>query len=227
MAHELIELEITLWIGALIVIFIGIVIMYRKYNRDKTKYLLGITLFFILFWICRVVSFLNYFIFGFEGDIYLLDDLFTHPEWFWLQFAYNTFSYVGAFILYFVLEKYIIKTRFIFSTSTLIVLVLSSVNYLIVPDLTTIQLPFYLLVLLGFPSIYLYLAIKSSGDIRVNSLLISVGIFIFEFGMALAIPEAQKLIWANFMPLLLIQILGPLLHIIGGIIMLIGFSRTK
>ncbi|MHA1269266.1 MAG: hypothetical protein ACTSPY_05710 [Candidatus Helarchaeota archaeon] len=227
MEHEFIYVEIALWITVIIAILIGSLIIYKKYTKNKTKYIFGIFLFFILFFICRICSFLNYYVYNFRGDIYLLDDLYIHPEWFWLQVGYNVFSYSGAFILYFVLERYIIKTRYIFSGSTLILGVLSISNYLVIYDLTMAQLPFYLLVLLGFPSIYLYLAIKSSGSIRINSILISIGVLLFEFGMALAIPEAQLLLWANFMPSLAYEILGPLLQLLGTIIMLFGFNRTQ
>ncbi|MHA1230153.1 MAG: hypothetical protein ACTSRP_08255 [Candidatus Helarchaeota archaeon] len=227
MNFDLVQIEIILWILVMILIFISCIIMYKRYKKDKTKYLLGITLFFILFFLCRICTFTNYYIFGFKGDIYLLDDLTTHPEWFWLQFGYNEFSYGGAFILYFVLERYIIKTKYIFSISTLIEAVLSTINYLIVPDLTLIQVPFYLIVLLGFPSIYLYLAIKSAGQVRINSLLISIGVLIFEVGMALAIPEAQLLLWSQFMEPIVYKILGPTLQFVGNIIMLSGFVRVK
>ncbi|MHA1694166.1 MAG: hypothetical protein ACTSXT_08700 [Candidatus Helarchaeota archaeon] len=227
MEHEFLQLELILWIGVLIIVFLGFLVIYMKYKSDKTKYLMGIALFFALFFIARICSFVNYYILGFKGDIYLFDDLFVHPEWFWLQFGYNEFSYGGAFILYFVLERYVIKTKYFFSVCTVIIAVLSSLNYLIIMDLTTIQVPFYLIVLLGLPSIYLYLAIKSSGNIRLNSSIICIGILIYEIGMALSIPEAQMLLWSNFMPCLVYEICGPLFQIIGGIIMINGFVRIK
>lgn len=223
MEHEFLTLEIILWISVMIALLIGVFIIYTKYKKDKIPYTLGIMCFFALFLLSRVCSFINFYWFNYRGELYLVE----HPTWLWLQIGYNFFSYAGGFILYFVLEKYIIKTKFIFSGATVGGAIISILNYLTIEDLTLISIPFYLLVLFGFPLIYFYLAIKSTGKVRKDSLLIGIGILFFEIGMAFAIPEAQQLIWANFMYPLIYELGGPIFHLVGEGIMLKGFLGSE
>ena len=58
MEHEFLQLELILWIGVLIIVFLGFLVIYMKYKSDKTKYLMGIALFFALFFVLQF-SFMN------------------------------------------------------------------------------------------------------------------------------------------------------------------------
>jgi hypothetical protein len=223
MAHEYWMIEVILWIIAIVLLGFGSLGMYRVYRKDKAKLSLGVTLFFALFIFSRICIMVLIYKFGYQGDIqYLL----PYPHLLWLQIGYN-FAYVAVFILYFVLERYAIHTVYIFSTITIVLLVLSTANYFIPENLFIYQIPFFIPIILGFPSIYLYLAWKNPGEVRSNSLLLAAGLLIFELGMVLSIPNAQYAIWASFMPSIIYEILGPILHSIGTLIIYIGYARPK
>jgi hypothetical protein len=196
----------------------------RIYWKDKTKYTLGVSLFLFLFLIGRILcSFLVY-IYEYDG---ILQYLLPYPTLLWLQIGFNVFSYIGIFILYYVLERYIIHTKFIFAALTLILLTISIANYFILENIFLYQVPFFIPVVLGFPAMYFYIASTTSGEVRKNSLLIAVGMIIFELGVVFAIPNAQASFLSAIMPAVVYEFLGPILHILGVVILYIGYSRPS
>lgn len=196
--------------------------MYRVYRKDKSQYSMGLTLFFVLFVFSRICLMVLVYIYGYDGvEQYLLPT----PTLLWLQLGYNILSYGGVFILYLVLEHNIIKTKYIFSVVTLILLTISIVNYFMLENIFLYQIPFFIPVVLGFPGIYLYLAAKNTGELRTNSLKMAVGMIIFELGIILGIPNAQASLWSVIMPPIVYEILSPILFIIGTIIVYSGFRR--
>ena len=80
-----------------------------------------------------------------------------------------------------------------------------------------ITIPFYLLVLFGIISIYIYLTISTTGEVRRNSIMIIFGIILFELGLVFALPEVQVSILAH-LPLEFLWITAPILSIIGVIL---------
>ncbi len=222
MAHEYWLAEIVLWIIVMVIAGLGSLGMFLVYRKTKFKFTLGVALFFLLIMLSRFCIMPLVYIYGYDGSIqYLL----PYPTLLWLQIGYNVLSYTGVFILYFVLERFVIKTKYLFSAMTLILLTLSIINYFFPQNQFPLQIPFFIAVVLGFPIIYLNVAIKSSGDVRRNALILAVGMVLFEFGMAFSIPNAQALLWSAFMPALLYEFLGPILQIIGTIVIYRGFSR--
>ena len=117
--HEFWMIEIVLWIIVAVVLGFTSLGIYLIHRKDKRTYTLGVALFLFLFLIARIsVSFLVYGYLYDGTEQYLL----PYPTLLWLQIGYNLFSYTGIFILYFVLERYIIKTKYIFSATTIILL---------------------------------------------------------------------------------------------------------
>ncbi len=221
-AHEFWIIEIILWIIVVVVLGLTSLGIYLIHRKDKTPYKLGVALFLFLSLIARICVSLLVYVYLYDGvDQYLINE----PTKLWLQLGYNLFSYSGICILYFVLERYIIKTKYIFSALTIILLTLSIVNYFVQENLFLYQVPFFLPVVLGFPVMYFYLAATSSGEVRKNSLLIAVGMILFELGVVFAIPNAQATILA-FMDPVIYEFLGPILHIISLVILYFGFSRS-
>lgn len=220
MAHEFIIVEMVLWIIAIGELFIGFLILFREYRKENSKYILGIAIFLILFFISRICNFINVYYVGYSYDTYLLDE----PLNFWLQFGYNIFSYIGLFILYFVIETYIVKSKYIFTACVVILSIIAITNYFIIIDIFIWQIPFFATVLLGIPSIYIYLAIKSSGQIRKNSLYISLGMLLFEIGVVFGVPNIQRIISTSFAFGWIFEILAPILHIIGIFILIKAFT---
>lgn len=205
----------------MVILGAGSIGILRIYRKDESKYSLGVALFLFLFLIARISVFFLVYSYGYDGtQQYLL----PYPTLLWLQIGYNLFSYIGIFILYYVLERYIIKTRFIFAILTLILLTLSLTNYFVPENIFLYQVPFFIPVVLGFPAMYFYIASKSSGDVRKNSLIIAVGMIIFELGVVFAIPNAQATLLSSMAPVIY-ELLGPILHIIGVILLYMGYSR--
>jgi hypothetical protein len=222
MAHDYMMAEIILWIVVIVITGLGSLGMYLIYRKSKSNFTLGVALFFLLIMLSRILIMPLVYFYGYDGSIqYLL----PYPTLLWLQIGFNVLSYSGVFILYLVLERYIINTKFIFSAMTLILLTLSIMNYFFVQNQFPWQIPFFIAVVLGFPIIYLNMAIKSSGDIRRNAITLALGMVLFELGMALSIPNAQALLWSAIMPTVVYEFLAPILQIIGTIIIYRGFSR--
>ena len=223
MAHEYWLIEIILWIIAIVLFGFGSLGMYRIYRKEQYKFYLGISIFFALFVFCRICVMILVYGFGFIGDIHYLV---PYPHLLWLQIGFSL-SYLAVFILYFVVERYAIHTKYIFSILTMVLLVLSILNYFIPENIFIYQIPFFIIILAGFPIIYLYLAWKNPGEVRTNSLILATGLIIIEFGMVIGIPSAQYALWSSIAPSILYEMFSPILHAIGTIIIYIGFSRPK
>ncbi len=219
-------LEIILWSFVLIIFAIGFILMFIAYRRQNNKYYLGVMIFFLLFFIARICVFLNFYLFGYQGDIiYLIG----YPVWFWLQLGYVVFSHGGLFFIYYALESeilnkesQIINTRFIFSILTIVDIIISIVNFVIITELTFLIAPILLTILLCLPLLYLYIGIKSSDQARINAFFFSLGILLVEFGILLALPEARLYVWAYLTPAWVPIFFAPIFHILGGVILLWG-----
>lgn len=221
MEHQFILIEMILWIIAIAELLIAFIILFRESKKENSKYILGIAIFVLLFFISRICNYINVYVVGYSYESYLLDD----PINFWLQIGYNIFSYIGLFILYFVIETYIVKSRYFFSVCVVILSVIAISNYLLIIDIFIWQIPFFVIVLLGIPSIYIYLALKSRGQIRKNSLLTSLGMLLFEIGVALGIPNIQRLLTSTIAFPWIIEFIAPILHIIGVFIIVRALTR--
>lgn len=205
------------------------VLLFNKYRKQerKSSYILRIGGFTALFLISRICSFIHVYIYGFSPITYFTGDFIALS----LQLGYTVFSYTGVFMLYLALERNIIKTKYIFSILTAILVTLAIVNHFMITQLSYnlvfyLQIPFFVPVILGIPSIYAYLSIKSAGEIRTNSIILCIGTVIFLIGLALAIPSAQINLWTKVIPSIIVELLAPTLHIAGISLMFLGFFRT-
>jgi hypothetical protein len=229
MAHELCLIEIILWIVVIILFGVFAIKLYDKYRKEKSKYILGIAIFFLVFLVHRIINFLQVFVFKIPYKPYYdypleLGELGELG----LQIGFFASAYGGLLVLYFVLESYVIKTRYIFTALTAILIFIVFLKLIIHVETLPLQIPFFLVVVLGIPSIYFYIAIKSPGDVRRNSIILAIGMVIFIFGLAFAIPSLQESIWSMIFPISWIyEILAPVLHIIGLILMYRGFLRSS
>lgn len=99
-----------------------------------------------------------------------------------------TFGLFGALWIFFMVERYLVRTRYIFTAITIGILGLSIISILgIVPTdipqlIMTVALPgFIALIIL----LYVYVAIKTPGDARNRALGIVVGLLIMVIGFLL------------------------------------------
>ena len=84
----------------------------------------------------------------------------------------------------------------------------------------------YVLILIGIPLVFLNLAIKTSGQVRTNSLLVMMGIIFFAFGVAFDIPEA-RILWQNLGEdfVFIIHVIAPFMSFGGIVLIRKGFPR--
>jgi len=147
-----------------------------------------------------------------EGDAFILESIYT------------IVSYIGLFCVYYALEKTLVKkTHYLFSILVWITCVISIIDF-IVRNLLWLTLPFFIATVLGLPLIFFYLAAKSSGAVRKNSLLVAIGIVLFILGIALDIPDGRPLFIA--LGDVFLAIVPPILQIIACILLYKGF-QTK
>lgn len=210
-------IELVLWIASIVVMAITGALFYKdKKVNPNAIYISIFWYFFIAGRICRLI--VKFYI----GQ----PDVTVEPTGIIKSFyvGYTIFTYLGLFFIYFAIERMILKkSRYFFSILTIGVTILSIINYYPYNSVFLILMPLYIIVLFGMPAIFIFMAAKSSGSVRKHSLIITVGILLFEFGIAFDIPEAREL-WA-FIPPLILQFLSPSLQIIGAIGIRIGFPR--
>lgn len=223
MEHELFVIEIILWLTVMILFGIFASKMYDKYKEEKSKFTLGIATFALLFLIHRFLSFFQIFVFNLPyQDVYV----FMSFELV-LQIGVIGLVYGGLLVLYLVLESYVIKTKYIFTILTAILISIVIINYFTPFETIYFQIPFFLPVVLGIPAIYFYLAIKSPGEVRKNSLILAFGMIIFILGISLAIPSLQAKIWSIFLIPCIYELLAPICQIIGTILIIRGFIESS
>jgi hypothetical protein len=222
------EIALYLWIINLIeMTFVGYIFV-REYKKANTKFYLGVMLFYFIFVVARLCEIIRIY-FNTEG--YDLVPPYTGLN-FILKTCYTLFSYIGITILYFVLERYVFtRTKKIFTALVPIACALSIWYTFYSPTdpiyqlLFNIVIPIYAVILLGIVGMYIYLALKSSGEVRRNSIMIVLGILLFELGLIFALSEVQTSIFAAI-PLDVLIISAPILSIIGVILQIRGFKTS-
>lgn len=225
--QNLYDIALILWFINIVEMFVIAFIFLREYRKENTRFYLGVTIFYLFFMVARLCEVIRFF---FHPTGTPLDPPYTVIGFdFWLKTSYTIFSYIGLTIIYYVLERYVFtKTKFFFTILVPITTVISIwftldvVNYDL---LFTITIPFYLLILFGIVGMYIYLAINTTGNVRKNSIMITIGILLFELGLVFALPEAQANIFSTI-PSDVLIILAPVLSILGVILQIRGFKTS-
>lgn len=220
-------IELIGWISVCFLMFY-VAILFYKDSHKLNKLFIYIFLFFLLFVGARIARMISKFYIGEPpGDPMLFSGPLVIS-----QSVYNMMSYIGLFFLYYTLEKSILKkTHFVFCGLVIFCTVLSFINYMIT-DRGLYEIFFYIimivyiLILIGIPLVFLNLAIKSSGSVRTNSLLVTIGIVLFAFGVAFDIPEA-RILWQNLGEgfVFTIHVAAPIMSFVGVVLIRKGFPR--
>ncbi len=178
----------------------------------KMNYFLGVVLFFLIHATCRIP--------------YIFYDYYIHEPWLWNLGA--LIGIISITMLIFFIENIIIKkTHHLFTVYGLagIVTFIIMIN---LPDPSTVkglwQTCFVTPLALIVPFFYLVFAKQTTGSVRNNSLLMFLGILIFEVAQV----AHSDFIWKAFPDLVQVfQILGSTLMIAGLAITYISVSRTS
>jgi hypothetical protein len=177
-------------------------------------------LFFYLFIIARIFRLIVKFHYGdpdiggtLEGEAFILESLYT------------IISYIGVFFLYFGFERsFLKKTHYFFSILTIIVTILSIIDFL-TRSLTTITIILFIGLNLGIPLIYLYIAIKGSGNVRQKAIYVFIAYWCFAFSIAMDIPDGKVIF--GFLPLEFLILFPPFIQIISFFFFRAGFRSDK
>jgi len=196
----ILDMDTYIWIITAIILAIFGLLMIDRSKRQKIKmkksFYLGIAFFYLLYGISKFFHYYGEIILGFE-----------HPNYpfFWKLGTVPT--YIAFTSLIYVVERFTIKTKFIFTVSMIVVdILVLLLPYDIALYIGYFGTPFAAFYLIG---VYLYLGIKVPG-IRKTSILKFLWLFTYFIGFGLNIRVLQDLVGFK------IRVIGNFLLIIGG-----------
>lgn len=167
------------------------IIYFLDSRKMNNKFYLWISLFFFLFIPARICRIVVRFVYG-EPPV---GDVFT-GEILILQIFYMGFAISGLFFIFFGLERTILKrTHYIFSIVVWIFLLVSVID-LIIRKIFFITMVLFIFTIGGLPLIFLNLARNSSGSVRKTAIIATIGVLLFEVGIAFDIPDA-RILWVG------------------------------
>lgn len=209
----------------LIVLIVGILLFLSKYKQKKLPYFFWITLVFIFFSLFRLFRLIQKYYVGkpplndpYEGAAYFTQIISIMS----IIFAY--------FSLYCYLEKTSIKkTHYIMSILTLVGGSVTIITLNIrTPEYIAIYTFFGTILISGIPLMYLILAFKSSGKVRINALIIAIAFLFIGLGIIFDGSTSSSLEnWISGLPELLVAFTPPIVFLIGWFLLIIGFRRES
>jgi hypothetical protein len=200
------DVSFLLWHVFFIIVVIGITFLFiQSRSGEKNKFLLGATIFLILYGICRVFFF--------------LDDFSPLGSIYWLLGA--EFGIISLTFLIFIIERFVFqKSKYAFTISGSIGIILYSI-FMVQQSIETIallQMIFLPLIAVIIPLIYLYIALKSAGEPRKKALIIFFGIILLMMGNIFHFTEFKTSLELFY------YILTPISFIGGTSLLLYGFT---
>ncbi len=209
--------EILWWIATALN-YVFALLLYKRMKASKVSwkmnYFLGVVLFFLIHATCRIP--------------YIFFDYYTHELWLWNLGA--LLGIISITVLIFFIENIIIKKTHHLCTIYGLAGIVTFIIVINLPDPALFkgywQTGFVTPLALIVPLFYLVFAKQTTGSVRNNSLLMFVGIFIFEISQV----AHSDFIWKafNYDPsmVLIFQLLESILMIAGLAITYISVSRT-
>jgi len=185
--------EITLWIISMVCLVIVGILFVKDYRKNNNIYFFWLSLYFFLFTIARSLRLIVKFYIGEPAwSAGQPAPELTGMAWI-LESAYTILSYIGLFFIYYAMEStFIKKTHYFFSIWVWVVTAISLIDF-VTRTLTAINVILFLVLVMGLPVIFLNLAIKSSGSVRKNALIVFVGILLFILSVGMDIPDGKVL----------------------------------
>lgn len=209
----------------LIVLIVGILIFLSKFKQKKLPYFFWITLMFIFFSLFRLFRLIQKYYVGKPP----LNDPYEGAAYF-TQIISITSIILAYFSLYFYLEKTSIKkTHYIMSILTLVGGSVTIITLNIrTPEYIAIYTFFGTMLISGIPLMYLILAFKSSGKVRINALIIAIAFLFIGLGIIFDGSTSTSLEnWISGLPELLVAFTPPTVFLIGWFLLILGFRRES
>ena len=215
-------IELALWIIVCGVLAFGSLFFWREYKKGNNSFFLMSSIEFVCFLAARVLrSYLKYYVGQPVGTAsYPLDILI-------LQIMIGWLNSIAIFLLYYDLErKQIKKTHYLFSIVSIAMGVIITLEAL-TRDLTlaAFLIWLFIIVMVGLPLMYLYIAIISSGSLRKRAIIIALGTLLTGIAFGMDQPTGTHVfggILSN-----LSTVIVPIFQIIGFILVLNGFKRIE
>ncbi len=216
-------IEFGLW--GITLILMGILASYclHIWRKDKSAYFLGLGCFISLFLVAYICSLINIYFFAFDFASMTSSYLLFNPTWLLFRSLFTVFGCAGLFPLQYALNKEVVNTKWIFIPIDASIMIMFLLNYVIPTELVYYIIPIAF-TLFSIPANYFYMAKKSTGSIRVNSLLLAFGACLFLLGGLMSFPETWILF--HWDPLLM-RILAPGWLSAGTLLFIIGERRSR
>jgi hypothetical protein len=184
------------------------ILFFKEARVKETLLSYMISVAFFSFIVGRIFRMIQEFVVGYPEDTlhYTGFDL-------QLQLGYTIFSFIGIVLVFYSIERKLQRnTHYFLSILAVVTAGVVITNHLLplnisYPFFTYVFVyPFWLSTIFILPIFYSYIAIKSTGKVRRNAIIIVIGMLMFEFSIAFNSPEAQSIF----------QRLGPFIIWWGG-----------
>jgi len=210
------DIEVALIWVSVVAFVIFAVFFFNKYRttdvESQSWFYFGLALFCICFATARIMFMCSDFV---KGGIWAGSVL---DQYFYWRLA-AIFGIGSVLFVLFVIERYMVKTRYIITIGTSIGLVIA----LIFPVIPIGQMATYIFTpigVLGIVGLYGYLIKNSSGKIRLKTFLTLIGIFVIFLGFVIDTDFGQDLL--PFAPEI-IGITASIVMTVGGLVFVLGY----
>lgn len=214
---------ILIWICVVAFVVFGIFFFkkYRSSEETQAKFYLGLAAFCLCFAIMRMWFLFSDFV---EEGIWAISSLgpfVIDADFYWRLAA--IFGIGAVLGVLFVIERYMVKTRYIITLITSIGLVIALV-FPVTPIGRTATYIFTPIGVLGIIGLYAYLIKNSAGLIRTKTILAMVGIFIIFLGFVADTDFGQSIF---ALPIEIVGIIATVCMLIGGLIFVQGYRMQE
>jgi len=190
------SIEISLWYITVVICFIMMIIFiiqYKKRDSLQRPFFLGLVMFSICYTVARLIENIRRYQIGSYNDIFeawVAGDQITGLN-FILRFLYYFIAWIGITIMFFNIERHILKNNKYFLTIVSATEgTVSIINYINFNLITFWLAAILFFVVLFMPLMFLNLARKTpAGSVRRASIIIAIGITLFAIGVMIDLPE--------------------------------------
>lgn len=215
-------IELTLWTIVSFILVFGCLSFLKQYKKTDNKFFLIASIQFAFFLVGRIIRiYLQYVI----GQYWESKDPYTTDVMVFLILAGGFFS-SAILLVYYNFERKLQKTHYLFSLMSLFLVIFISLEIITRDSLVAaITAVLYIIASIGLPSIYVYIALNSTGKVRKRALIISLGMALVIIGISLVqllrVDAFDIIISSDF------SFIFPLLQIIGFILVIYGFKKEE
>jgi len=227
-----IEIEISLWyvaVGICFALMIIFLIQYIKRDSLQKPFFLGLVMFAVCYSTARLIENIRRYSVGSYNDIF--DSWVAGTQIvglnFILRFLYYAIAWLGITIMFFNIERHILKKNKYFLTIVSATEgTVSIINYFVFNLVTFWISSLLFFVVMFMPLMFLNLARKTpKGSIRRACIVVALGITLFAVGVMIDLPEFAYVNYAlgQVSPEQIIRLIAPIIIICALLLLNFGF----